>query len=377
MHADLELKPWFDVLAREIEDLEIVDIHTHVGLDDPAGLLMRGDELLDALNAINARGVVFPLKEPGGYKDANARVLEFAATTEGRLQVLGRVDPHDDPLGTALAALDAGAVGIKLHPRGEDFLLNDTRLDALFELADERRLPIVIHDGVGVEALGNHALDRARAHPGARLILAHCALLCLSWLWRELRDVDNIFVDTSWWNPSDLMACFRRLRHGQILFGSDAPFGHPTEGAIKAIRCGLQAGLDAEQLRVVLGGQAARLLDHDEPLDLGSPPDAHADALAPEVERVYAALLCSIEGMLRGDDPGQGVDVALAACEVAEEDPHREVLSSVRELLELAREQESPDPLRQQRTPGFDLVLIAATLARTPLAPVPVRTPSA
>src|SRR4051812_41873984 len=109
MHADHELTPWFDALTREIKDLEIVDIHTHIGLDDPAGLLIRGDELLDALGKVGARAAVFPLKEPSGYKEANKRLLEFAAATGGRLRVLARIDPADDPLGTALQALDAGA----------------------------------------------------------------------------------------------------------------------------------------------------------------------------------------------------------------------------------------------------------------------------
>jgi hypothetical protein len=32
---------------------------------------------------------------------------------------------------------------------------------------------------------------------------------------------------------------------------------------------------------------------------------------------------------------------------------------------------EDPDPLRAQRTPGFDLALIAATVARTPAVALP------
>jgi uncharacterized protein len=46
----------------------------------------------------------------------------------------------------------------------------------------------------------------------------------------------------------------------------------------------------------------------------------------------------------------------------------------VRRLLEDAEGREEPDPLRPLRTPGFDLVLAAAAVARTPRAALPTHT---
>jgi uncharacterized protein len=81
-----------------------------------------------------------------------------------------------NPIGQVREGLDLGAVGLKLHPRGEGFQVADDRLDDVFALAHEQRLPVTIHAGVGGPSIGPQALERARRHPGARLILAHCAI---------------------------------------------------------------------------------------------------------------------------------------------------------------------------------------------------------
>jgi predicted TIM-barrel fold metal-dependent hydrolase len=88
-------------------------------------------------------------------------VLELARTSHGYVTALARVDPADDPLGEAVRCLDAGAAGIKLHPLGEGFALDDRRLDDLFALADERRLPIMIHAGKGVPEMAGQVHRRS------------------------------------------------------------------------------------------------------------------------------------------------------------------------------------------------------------------------
>src|SRR4051794_34275040 len=99
MHADRELQPYLEVLLSELDgDANLVDIHTHVGLDDPAGFLARDAELMDALELIDARAAVFPLEEPDGYRRANDHVIELARESGGRLSAFCRLDPADAPL---------------------------------------------------------------------------------------------------------------------------------------------------------------------------------------------------------------------------------------------------------------------------------------
>src|SRR3954451_19510463 len=369
MYAQPNLMPWVDVLRQDVEGLELYDAHVHVGLRDPAGLEATEDEALDALKQVDSRALVFPLKEPAGYGGPNEHVLALADQHPERLRALCRLDPAEDPLGEAERCLDAGAVGIKLHPRGEGFDIADRRLDDVFALADQQRLPIMIHAGVGDAQIGPETLERAGDHPNARFIFAHCAVGAFDLVVPRADEFPNVYFDTSWWNPADLWALFRLVPPGRTLYASDIPSASPAEGLVLTGRIALQAGLTPEQMRGVMGGQLERLVAHEEPLDLGPAPDG-VEPLAPELERLYVTLLTAFEPMLRGEDPGQGLELARAASD-APRGPHADVIECVAALLELNDRTEEPDPLRSERAPGFDLVLAAAVAARTPRASSP------
>jgi len=369
VYAQENLMPWVEMLHRDVDDLRLFDAHVHIGLHDPAGLLATAEDALGALEQVDSRALIFPLKEPGGYREPNERMLELVEAHPDRLRALCRLDPAEDPLGEAQRCLDAGAVGLKLHPRGEGFDIADRRLDDVFALADQQRLPIMIHAGVGDAQIGPEALERAGAHPNARIIFAHCAVGAFDLVVPRVEEFPNVYFDTSWWNPADLWALFRLVPPGRILYASDIPFASPAEGLVLTGRIALQAGLTPEQMRGVMGGQLERLVAHEEPLDLGPVPDG-VEPLAPELERLYVTLLTAVEPMLRGEDPGQGLELARAASD-APRGPHADVMECVAALLELNDRTQEPDPLRSQRAPGFDLVLAAAVAARTPRASSP------
>jgi hypothetical protein len=58
----------------------------------------------------------------------------------------------------------------------------------IIALAHERELPVLIHAGRGIPALGQDTVKLSEEFRGARLILAHCAISDLAWLWRLLPD---------------------------------------------------------------------------------------------------------------------------------------------------------------------------------------------
>src|SRR3954453_3136952 len=369
MYSQADLTPWVRALREDVPDLEPYDAHVHVGLKDSAAILATEDEVLEALEGIGSRALVFPLKDPDGYTDANARVLAWSQEHPDRLRVLGRIDPADDPVGESRRCLDGGAVGLKLHPRGEGFEVSDGRLDGVFAFADEHRLPVMIHAGVGSPQVGPDTLQRAREHPGARLILAHCAIGSFDRIVHDVAEVPNVYFDTSWWNPADLWAVLRMVPPGRILYASDLPFASPGASLVMTGRLAIEAGLSPEQIRGVMGGQLERLMAHDEPLALGSVSDS-VEPLAPELERLYVTLLTAVEPMLRGTSAGQGLELAQAAAQVPA-GPHADVIECVAALLSMQETKESPDPLRASRKPGFDLVQLAAVAARPPRATSP------
>src|SRR4051812_39236544 len=295
------LRPWLDAtLGDGLRDVELFDVHTHTGANDPDGMKASLEELTEMLDGVGGRAVFFTMHEPDGYPAANDRVLAEAARSGGRLVPFCRVNPHDDAPGEARRALDAGARGIKLHPRAEQFTLDHPQVNELFEIAEERGVPILIHAGRGIPALGKHVVEHATRHPGANVILAHAGICDLAWIWRSAAELPNLFFDTAWWNPADLITLFSLVPPGQVLYGSDAPYGRPVLSVTLATRCARQAGLSDEQLRWVLGGQVERILAGQAPQDLGpalGEASVESDIL---LERVASSLVFAMGGAFGG-----------------------------------------------------------------------------
>ena len=368
-----ELLPlWLDAIVAEVPGLSFFDAHTHTGSGDPDGFRSSASELLASLDPIGARAVVFTMHEPEGYRAANDRVLAEAAASDGRLVAFCRLDPHHDPVSEAERCLDAGARGIKLHPRSDQFTLDERSVRGIFAVANERRVPVLIHAGRGIPALGEHALSLADEFPGAKVILAHAAISDLGWIWAQLPDAPNVLVDTSWWNPADLATLFALVPPGQILYASDAPYGPPIIVALMALRFALQAGLSPEQVRSVAGAQIERVLAGEDPDDLGPAPGR--ERLAPDllVERVSSCLMVGFGRLMAGGEAEEQVALARLACRVPTDDPSTGVLTAVDEIL--AGYEDRPPPPGSPRP--FDLsavlrVMLAVVLARTPDVPVP------
>src|SRR3954469_16806501 len=287
------LRPYSDRLREHVGGLELFDAHTHIGANDPDGFRQTPAELIAALDGASARGVVFPMHEPDGYRTANDVTIQAAGDSGGKLVAYCRVDPRDGAVAEATRALDAGARGIKLHPRAEQFGLDEPAVRDIVALAHERRVPILIHAGRGIPALGQNTVAFSGEFPDAKLILAHAAISDLAWLWRVMPEHPNVYVDTAWWNPSDLIALFTLAPPGQILWASDSPYGLPVMSTIIALRCARQAGLGYDAIRLIAGGQLERILGGREPADAGPPPGT-ARVLDLLLERVVVHLVSAM-----------------------------------------------------------------------------------
>jgi uncharacterized protein len=231
---------------------------------------------------------------------------------------------------------------------------------------------VLVHAGRGIPALGRHSLEVTGRHPGLRLILAHAGISDLSWIWREAPDHPNLFFDTAWWSPADVQALIALVPPGQILMASDAPYGSPVWAAVMTIRNALQLGLGADQTRAIAGGQALRLVNGDEPLDLGPPPGGDRIAHDPLLDRVYSFLLSAIGQAFNGVEPAETVALVRLACDVGDDVPQTPVCRWVVELLD-QREAYSPegDGRPTRFAPGMHFFIGALGIVRTPDVPLP------
>jgi predicted TIM-barrel fold metal-dependent hydrolase len=363
------LKPWIDILHEQVPDLELFDAHTHLGENDPDGMRQSPEELLDLLRSASARGAfVFPMHEPDGYPQANDMVLEAARNSDGMLVPFCRVNPHDTALQEAERALEAGARGIKLHPRAENFPLDHPDLPNLFALADERSLPILIHAGRGIPALGEHVVEYAGQYPNARIILAHAGITDLSWIWRVAADLPNLLFDTAWWMPADLITLFSLVPPGQIVFASDAPYGHTLGSAAFQLRLALQVGLSADQVRLIASGQSLRLVALEPPASTGPAVGEREHSPHVLLDRVAAFLQTGTIMSFRGGDGSEMLALARLACQVPDEIDDAPVFRAIVRLMDSYDRATAEEPENRRR---LVLLLMAITAARTPDVPVP------
>jgi predicted TIM-barrel fold metal-dependent hydrolase len=365
------IRPWLERIVQDTGPLDLYDAHTHIGANDPDGYSQTPAELVEALASIDARGVVFAMHEPDGYAAANDAVLAAVAEQPGRLVGFCRVSPHDGALAEARRALDAGARGIKLHPRAERFGMDEPVVGELVALAHERRVPVLIHAGRGIPALGQNTVRLAERHPDATLILAHAAISDLAWLWRVLPEHPNVLIDTSWWNPVDLVTLFALCPPASVVFASDSPYGRPLISAVWALRCALQAGCTPEQVRGIAGGTIARVVDGLPPADLGPPPGPPAAPLDVLLERVVTNLCSAFGRMAAESDPTESVVLARLACAVGTDGPLAHVHAAVLEQLDRYEAALAPPPPGQRFPLAARYLLHALFVARTPAVPLP------
>ncbi len=371
VYADDLLMPWFEQTMKLLPPATLFDAHTHIGVNDPDGFKCTAEELLDTLAPAGARAVVFPMQEPDGYAAANDHVLAAAAASDDRLVAFCRVDPRagDDPVCEVRRCLAAGARGIKLHPRAERFGLDEPVVRELVALADEERLPILLHAGRGIPALGAHVIEYAHEFPRARFILAHCAVSDLAWIWQRIHEYPNVFFDTSWFSATDQLAVYSHIPPGQILLATDIPFGTPQLAVIGSLRCALQAGLTAAQLESVMGGQIARIVAREETPDLGPAVGDGRIRRDPLLARVEYFANGAFATAIAGGDDAEFIDLARLASLVGESAPQAALAESIRELLALALTMPMGASLTE-RFAHIHLLVTAAAIAATPDVPV-------
>src|SRR2546423_3412535 len=254
---------WDDELRRELPDgADIFDAHTHLGTDID-GMVGIYDDLERGMEKYGiSRAFMFCLDEPDrhpAFRAGNDRTLAFAERSGGKLIPFVRLDMNESPIEEATRCLDLGARGIKLHPRAQKFLLNDERLAPVFELAAERKVPILIHGGRGLPPIADDLARMVDRYPEAQLIVAHAGIADLAALADRLGGKAGVFFDTSVWSPLDLLGLYRLVGPEQVVYASDYPYGQQPASLLIALRTARLAQLTEEEVRGVLAGNANRI----------------------------------------------------------------------------------------------------------------------
>jgi predicted TIM-barrel fold metal-dependent hydrolase len=319
---------------------DIFDAHLHLGHDIDG---MVGD--YDQLEVVMARydisrAFMFCLDEPDrhpSFSAANDRTLAYAEQSAGRLIPFVRLDLNESPIGEARRCLDAGARGIKLHPRAQKFTAKDKRLAPVFEIAAERRVPILIHGGRGLPPIATGLLALVERYPEASLIIAHAGIADLDALASCMAGRKGVFFDTSAWSPIDLLDFYRRVPPEQVLYASDYPYGQQPSSLLIALKTAQLAGYSDDQLRDMLAGNANALADGRDLPEPTTPVGSDTLVQPMQLARIHQYLSMATPLLWTRQPDKIGV-LGLAINTCAERNGYPDEVDRIRELLEAARD---------------------------------------
>ena len=343
--VDAEARAWtlVEQYDRELatlipEGADLFDCHVHLGTDID-GMIGEYD-LLEQMMATYrfSRAFVFCLDEPDrhpAFSAANDRTLAYAERSGGRLIPFVRLDLNESPIEEARRCLDAGARGIKLHPRAQRFDAADERLRPVFELAEERRVPILIHGGRGLPPIADGLARLMDANPDVSLIIAHAGIADLAHLSEAMAGRKGVLFDTSTWGAIDLLDLYRRVPPEQVVYASDFPYGQQPSSLFIALRTAIRAGLSETQLRLMLGETCSNLAD-GRPLPEPTKPIGSGILVQPmQLARIHQYLSLAMPFLwLRQQESIGALGLALNAC--AERDGRPETAERIESLLAAA-----------------------------------------
>jgi len=241
----------------------IIDAHLHVD-DIPAlGWSLEAGHCVRRLDEAGIdRGVVMTIVDaPEVNPGALELIAEACAAYPGRLDAFARIHPWYGEQSLALLERAIGELGFKglklhpvstiAHPSGEDTL-------RLIRRAAEHSAPTLFHCGDEPLTTPLAIAHAAEACPEATIILGHMGGYFHS---DEAIDVaerfPNVVLETSAMPyPAKIRAAVERLGPDRILYASDGPACSPLL-EVEKVRL---AGLDPAAERLVLGGNAERIL---------------------------------------------------------------------------------------------------------------------
>jgi hypothetical protein len=203
------------------------------------------DDHQAAMRGVIDRVIVFGLRaEASGIMVPNDYIAEYARRHPGQVVGYCSVDPRDP---NALAELERshgelGLKGLKLGPIYQDVHPHDLRVRQLYRRCADLNMPVIFHQGSTTPrqirlALASPLLieDIAIEFPDLRLHIAHLGHPWMTETIQVLRKQPNVFSDISclWPRPWQLYNALVLAQEygviGQIVFGSDFPFGTARE----------------------------------------------------------------------------------------------------------------------------------------------------
>ncbi len=228
----------------------IIDAHCHIYPDAIASRAVNGiDTFYDGLPGEHYDGTMSTLLHSGGWsridhfivfsvatkptqvKSINEYLADCASRSGNRFTPLGAMHLDSEDMEADMDHLiELGLRGVKMHPDVQDFIIDEPKAMKLYEMCEDRGLPIYVHTGDYRydRSNPNRTVNVLKAFPKLKFIGPHFG----GWsVWKDayrmLPDYPNIMVDTS----SSFYALkrdfardmIRAFGSERVMFGTDFP----------------------------------------------------------------------------------------------------------------------------------------------------------
>ncbi len=206
----------------------IVDAHTHVGFDRLYQINMPSDEIIGIMDK---NGIDISLVQPQvGAPDLKANheeVYELTKKYPGRIYGMACIHPFEDEevfwQKAEWAIKELGFKGFKIHTNGFGISPQHPDCRKIFEAGRKYGVPVMIHTGAGVpQALPSLAIPMAQEFSDVPVVLAHAGGgMYAGEAIVAAKCCENIYLETSWVYPSDILAMLKTVGADRMMFGSD------------------------------------------------------------------------------------------------------------------------------------------------------------
>lgn len=245
----------------------IIDFHTHVDRAELFGWIDPPEKLVPLLDdaGIDIAAVMTYVDLPGVNPNALEYVADAVARYPDRLVGFVRLNPNHR--GAALDILaravdDFAFRGVKLHPTTTLANPADEPTVELMRACGERGLPVLFHCGDDPMTTPQSIAAGAARAPDTTVVLGH-----MGGYFHVDEAIDmaerhpNLYLETSAMPyPWKISKAIDRIGAERVLYASDGPGCNPRL-EVQKVR---MLGLPEEDERLVLGGNAARLLGLNE-----------------------------------------------------------------------------------------------------------------
>lgn len=215
-----------------------IDAHAHIGYTGGwANVGISGEELITQMNS-------YEIEQTALCNEDNEITFQMMKSYPER--IIGCV--YVNPLQPAsIEAMDEyfakGFKAVKLNPLRHAYCADSELLDAVLTKASKYQVPVCIHSGHPPYSLPWQIGLLAERHPDVKIMMIHMGHghgVYIDAALKMARRYPNIYLEMSGMPmPTKIYEAYKSVGPQRILFGTDAPFHHPTVEMQKVITSGL------------------------------------------------------------------------------------------------------------------------------------------